>query len=169
MKNDDIFDENFEKKPKITSFPLIFWISFENHQIRQNLSGNSIIFDPEFRNPCVMTHSIARFFSLSDSLWFPRKINKNSKNQNIRRKSRISRICALKSQFFHSDPLGTLFTSIIKTRRSYKNLDPSEFGKIQKKPQIPGGKPRFWHFIYLHFEKHSSLRAFFSKSSAKIA
>ena len=77
MKNDVIFAEIFEKNWKITSFPLRFWISFENRQIRSNLSGKSIIFDPKFQNPCVMTHSIARIFTFWYSLWFAQKINKN--------------------------------------------------------------------------------------------
>ena len=176
MKNDVIFGEIFEKNWKITSFPLRFWISFENRQIRSNLSGKSIIFDPKFQNPCVMTHSIARIFTFWYSLWFAQKINKNwnyeaniaihlcsqfsalyfshfqirfffppksdekNPNQIMRRKSRISRFCALKSQLFHSDPCRNLFTRWFTTV-------PKGMIKIQKTIGLTGGPvnpPGWW-------------------------
>ena len=83
MKNDVIFAENNEKNRKNSWFPLIIWISRENPQIRQNLSGNEIIFGPKFQNPCVMTHSIARFFTFWVSFWFPQKIKKKTKKNKI--------------------------------------------------------------------------------------
>ena len=56
------FDEKAPNFLKNCRFPLWFWLSFENPENQQNLSGNAIISHWKSSKSCVMTHRFVRFF-----------------------------------------------------------------------------------------------------------